>query len=105
MRQGQMVQHFRYRAGFREFVGIRIHLPTAPRESRRDRPPPELHCRPSSGPHCGYSAGTYRTLLRECEGISPRQTPATILRASFRITHTEFSEISTLSLHNALALA
>src|SRR4029077_15407831 len=92
---GRMVQHFRYRAGFREFVGIRIRLPTAPRESRPDRPPPELHCRPSSGPRCGYSAGRYRTLLPEYEGISPRQTPATILRASLHNTHNKFCEIPT----------
>src|SRR6266853_4119899 len=90
-----MVQHFRCRAGFREFVGIRIHLPTVPRESRPDRPLAELHCHPWSGPRFECSADTYRTPPRECAGISPRQTPATMLRASLYNTHNKFCEIPT----------
>src|SRR6201984_3661336 len=55
----------RCRAGSGEFAGKHIHLPTAPGESRRDRPPPEVRGHLSSGPRCECSAGTYRKLPHE----------------------------------------
>src|SRR6266404_2413642 len=87
----------RCRAGCREFAGKHIHLPTAPGESRPDRPQPELRDHLSSGPRCECSAGTYRKLPHESAEISPQQIPAATVRALRRNTRNKFCEIPTPS--------